>query len=225
MNISVKYADKRIASALLSANLEDKEINKKLSYEMYDYAKIVPDGLNNDDFRIKGGVLTADDKYVINSAYHECELDIKKVYPQKHVNMENINTNAIYIGQQYACWGHAITDNLTRLWFLFSEEGQNLIRAGYKIILTTIFNEDMPKYVAEILNILKIEYMHIRNVSVFQKIIIPQNSLLFDGQFRYYTPQFQQTIFKLKRECMKMDIANTYGGGVLFFPFAMGVTY
>ena len=156
MNISVKYADKRIASALLSANLEDKEINKKLSYEMYDYAKIVPDGLNNDDFRIKGGVLTADDKYVINSAYHECELDIKKVYPQKHVNMENINTNAIYIGQQYACWGHAITDNLTRLWFLFSEEGQNLIRAGYKIILTTIFNEDMPKYVAEILNILKI---------------------------------------------------------------------
>lgn len=203
MNISVEYVSNDIASSLLFANLVDKKKDCHLKYTTYDLAKVIPVGLNNEDFRIRGGVLDVDNQYVVESAFHECEIVSRIVYPCLDINNDYSNINAIYIGQQYACWGHAITDNLAKIWFLFTEEGKRLLSLGYKVVFTTIFNVDLPEYIKEIFDLLEIEYLHIRHTSSFKKILIPQSSLLFDGNYRYFTEEFKNTINILKGKCNK----------------------
>ena len=81
------------------------------------------------DGKLLGGVVDSDGKYIRNSGYAE--------YGGRGYNIdgEDIvekNETVIFLGFFNPCWGHLITDSLSKLWYLQTPQCEKLIEGGGK---------------------------------------------------------------------------------------------
>jgi capsular polysaccharide biosynthesis protein len=103
----------------------------------------------------------------------------------------------IFIGTLHPVFGHAITDNLKRLWFLQTAEGQKLLRDGARVIYLRYRGLSLPAYVFQVMALAGLDPSKFEVVEQpvrFRQLLIPDNALVLRGERRHFTEAFQRTI-------------------------------
>ena len=99
---------------------------ENLSYRKYCNARILP---QMGRF-LSGGVSTQDGTYLKDTSFVEDLYDGS--YPYNEDIVEYRNKDAVFLGCWFPVYGHAITDSIKRLWFLFSPEFKELKESAEK---------------------------------------------------------------------------------------------
>jgi len=88
---------------------------------------------------------------------------------------------AVYLGNMLNIWGHCITDNLKKLWFLKTPEYQRLKNEGYSLCCTLHGNaKTFNKNFCELLSYLDIDYRDIHIIEKeepYAQLFEPQSTL------------------------------------------------
>ncbi len=90
------------------------EVKKELGYQVIKNGVILP--YRQTDQGPGGGVLDGKGRFIGSTSLHDhcgCGYEFSKV--ERHVE-----STVIYLGMFHDIWGHCLTDNLRRLWFLSS---------------------------------------------------------------------------------------------------------
>lgn len=184
-----------------------RKLEKDLSYHVFDSAYVLPSKDLWKDGKCFGGVVTNQGKFVESSAWHEGKRCDK--YAFEATDAVCREETVIYMGFYNPCWGHAITDNLKKLWFLKTAECKQFIKDGAKLIYLTIDNQSMPSYIHRLFELAEVDlssFELITDLSKFKRIIIPDNSFIADNGQRYFTRQYVETISEIKSNSKPEDI-------------------
>lgn len=185
-----------------------RNLDKRLSYQEFDNAFVLPSKDLWKEGKCYGGVVTADGSFVESSAWHEGQrCDKYFFFVSEAVHRDDI---VIFMGFYNPCWGHAITDNLKKMWFLETEVCKELLFKGAKLIYLTIDNTTIPTYVNRLFELAGVQvscFELINQLSQFKRVIIPDNSFIADSGQRYFTREFVATINKIKNNfcCINGD--------------------
>ena len=116
------------------------------------------------------------------------------------IAVENEN-EIIYLGSLPVCWGHYITDGLSKLWFFYTDEGKELLQRGVRVGITTCYvnMDSVPKAYQYIVNVLglPIKVEVITDVTHYKTVYCPDNSLFVRGGTRYYLKEQNEIIDRL----------------------------
>lgn len=146
---------------------------KKLSFRVFDNALILPHKTPDAAKTGGGGIVDEDGIFVEGSFIHR---GIGTPYIPKEKIIRSDET-VIYFGMIISVWGHCLTDNLKRAWFLKSK----IFRKEFKkcrIVYVPMFGGIVPAF-AELLKILEIDaekLVPIERPIRFKKIILPDES-------------------------------------------------
>lgn len=194
-------------------------VDRELSYTVIENGYIVPSLARFAD----GGVFDENRNFLDKTACHN---GIRIDFPE---NCEIVRSDetVIYLGNLfYRCWGHVITDQLSRLWFVkYSEDYRTKFRNC--ALIYTEHNTACAPYVRELLEILGIDcdrLTHIRRVTQYKKIIIPDQCFFNEwpsnkkSETRFFTKEYRQLIEEIrawgrahKRELPFDKVYYTYG--------------
>jgi capsular polysaccharide biosynthesis protein len=151
------------------------------------------------------GVADSDGNFIENSAVHE-GLFRDKINPV--LNPEHIDSEVIFIGSMHSIYGHCITDNLKKLWFLRTDKGQRIIENGGKIAYVSAWNnEELPQFALHILTLAGIDtqkLIRITSPTRVKKVYIPDNSMQLKNGTRMWSDQFKKEF-----EIIKSNIRYT----------------
>ncbi len=147
----------------------------------------------------EGGVLDSQKHLVGCSTLHE-ELQ-SQLYKFEENQVQYVDEDVLFVGNLYSVYGHAITDNLKKIWFLYTEEFQYLMSKGVKLIYITFHGQELESYVFDIFRLAGCDVSkakRIDTITKFRKIYIPDNSMILSHGRRLYTIEFKQTIERIK---------------------------
>lgn len=182
---------------------EDSFDNKTLSYIDYENGYIIPSKSS-----ICGGVLTKDGEYVTQSSLHT---NSSFGYPVDLNNVKYVDGTVIYLGVWFDVWGHWLTDNIRRLWFLKSDYYKNTFKKC-KLVFIKVLDYDISENVKQLLNLLDIDISEIEEITTitrFKHVILPDESFYtLDGSIRYYTKEYINDIDRIKNN-FKIRILST----------------
>ena len=128
--------------------------------------------------------------------------------------VQNSDETVVYLGSFYIVWGHLLTDNMKRLWFVKSDIYKNYFR-NCKLIYIPLDGFDFEKsplffQFAKILEILGINYKDIqpvREATRYKNIIIPDESFFYiPNKGRHFTNEYIETI-----NCIRHHLLKYYG--------------
>lgn len=169
-------------------------LNNKLGRLFLENAVIIPSQKNDGVFK-EGGVYTSDGTFVLSAT-------LNGIAPKSRVEFINTNINRsndtiIFIGIFYSLWGHAITDSIKKLWFLFTEEGKQLLNNGAKI--GYIFHDKGDSYTLDVITKAGIApelLVEIKSPTQFANVYIPDNSIIYSAkdEARYFTKEYTEVI-------------------------------
>lgn len=174
-------------------------LDKNLTYQGFDNAFVLPSKDLWKEGKCFGGVVTKEGDFVESSAWHEGKRCDK--YEFNEADAIRRDETAIYMGFYNPCWGHAITDNLKKLWFLKTDKCKDLLSQGAKLIYLTIDNQLMPLYIYRLFALAGVdltEFELITDLSLFARIVVPDNSFIADNGQRFFTQPYVDTIAKIK---------------------------
>lgn len=186
------YIDDILKEETLRLNSIDYHSDEKLSCHEIPNGILLPyKGEMNG--KTSGGVVESDGKYVDLSGLHEnhgCGYA-----PEGIVKKEK---KAIYLGMWFPIWGHCITDNIKKLWFLKTPEAQKLINDGADLVYIVMMSNrfTLPQSFIDLLHCLNIEISQLKQISTptqYNAIYIPDNSLFRKGEEIFYTKEFLET--------------------------------
>lgn len=188
-----QYLNKNLTSSFRKDYTQSTFSNKKLSYKIYNNCFILP---NKDGKSIYGGIVDNTGQFVNNSGLHE-GLGQKYDFNKECVS-SIFDTPIIYIGFIVPIWGHVITDGLAKIWFLFSEDGQKLIKSNRsKIAYVTLRNEPLPGYIVDLFRYAGLnidDCIHVQFLSYCSNLIVPDNSFFIQNKKRLWTIEYKKTI-------------------------------
>lgn len=165
---------------------------EKLNYNIYENAILLPHrSLQNG--KVGGGVVTAEGDFLDNTSLHNT---IGSKYKFESIE-QCIEEDVIYLGLFSEIWGHCITDNLRRIWFLKSKEYREKY-GNYKLAYIPWqgfkAHENFVKLL-EILGIKASELIEIKKITSFRRVLIPDESFACtdDGEY-VFTEEYRDTI-------------------------------
>lgn len=174
-------------------------LSKELGCNCYDNAYVLPSRDLWKEGKCFGGVVTQSGEFIESSAWHEGKrCDKYDFNPKDAVCDDSI---VIYMGFYNPCWGHAITDNLKKIWYLHSPQCKELLQNGAKFIYLTIDNNSQPQYVKRLFQLAGADvdsFELVTDITKYKKIYIPDNSFVADKGQRYYSQIYVQTIKTIK---------------------------
>lgn len=188
---------------------------EKLSFVDCPNALILPSKDIWVDGKCLGGVVDKEGNFIMSSAWHEGKRCDKYDYDDKDV--KDTDDSVVYIGFLNSCWGHAITDNLKKVWFLHTETCKELLNVGYKIVYITADNTPMPIYVWRLFEMCGIDhssFIHVTNLTRYKHVVVPDNSFIADNGERFYTNEFVKTIESIKNTVIPL---NKFQGKKIYF--------
>lgn len=186
------YIDDILKEETLRLNSIDYHSDEKLSCNEIPNGILLPyKGEMNG--KTSGGVVDSDGIYVDLSGLHEnhgCGYT-----PEEILKKEK---KAIYLGMWFPIWGHCITDNIKKLWFLKTPEAQKLINDGADLVYIVMMSNrfTLPQSFIDLLHCLNIEISQLKQISTptqYNAIYIPDNSLFRKGEEIFYTKEFHET--------------------------------
>lgn len=128
-----------------------------------------------------GGVTDANGNFIKDSALHE-DIASGGYQPDKAESRTEDRT-IIYLGMLISIYGHAITDNLKKLWFLQTDEGKKLISDGAELVYVTFWGQDIKPWVYNIFSAAGVDLRQAKcvvNPTCFSRVIVPENSIRMD---------------------------------------------
>ncbi len=164
--------------------------DRELSFTLYQNATVLP-AKHLGGLTTGGGVITASGEYLGNTALHDGS---GSVYPYDDSEIQD--SKAIYLGMFTKTWGHCLTDNLRRLWFLNTEVYREKY-ADWKLVYIPYPNFTFSESFQELLKILGFDYARfepIQRVTGFEKILIPDESFYTSGGPRFFTKEYKAMI-------------------------------
>ena len=188
----------------LSEKLNEKHFRQiNLKATLYNNSYILP---SKDPFKnglCPGGVVNNRKEYIESSAWHEGKMACGYDFEDNQIIKKY--DKIIYIGFFHNCWGHVITDNLKKLWYIYTDEFQELIKQGYKLGFISIRNIPLEQNTLRILQLAGIntsELIHITQISYVSSIVIPDNSLIYSTieDIKLYTKEFSQVLNHIKSQ-------------------------
>ena len=144
------------------------------------------------------------------------------------------NTEVVYLGMMISIWGHCLTDNLKRLWFIFDEKYGHLkhLKWVYTMLSGDGFQSD-DNFCA-LLSHLGIDLFNyplaelekrekaakkitkIDKPTKFRKIYIPDDCFIKDNDNHYYTNEFKVIIDDLIND-VRNSCTNFIGADKVYF--------
>ena len=183
------YVNPKIGELLKSRKAEDYHLTD-IGIKKYEEAYIIPYTRQICRF---AGAADSEGNFIENSAVHE-NLFKGKINPVE--NPEHIDSEVIFIGSMHYIYGHCITDNLKKLWFLRTDEGQRIIENGGKVVYVSAWNkEELPKFAIHILTLAGIDtqkLIRITSPTRVKKLYIPDNSMQQIGTTRRWSDLFKK---------------------------------
>ena len=139
--------------------------------------------------KTNGGVVDNEGRYIDNSGLHEghgCGYDFAKE------DVVRIQKSAIYLGMWFPIWGHCLTDNIKKLWFLQTEQAKALQQEGCDLVYIVMMNNKytLTQSFIDLLGSLGIKIQdlkEIKEVTQYEKIYIPDDSTFLCNDSINYT--------------------------------------
>ena len=126
-------------------------------------------------------------------------------------NLKKSDETVIYLGMFYVIWGHMITDNMKRLWFLKSDVYKNYFK-NCKLIYVQYDGFEFETSIvhfhfAKILEILGIDYKNIypvKEATTYKNLILPDESFYYiPEKGKYFTNEYVETIDIIRHHFLK----------------------
>lgn len=197
------YVHSRTRKMLSDILQKSHRFDNTLSCEVLENSTVLP-GCNEPSYAC-GGVLNKDGMLVDESRWHE---GIGGIYTFNRRSIAYNDAEAIYIGYLHYVWGHAITDNLKKIWYLQTDECQQLLNRRVKVVFITMENKPLPMYVEKLLSLAGVDMSNvlwINHPTHFKRIYIPQNSFISTSNGRICSKEFERTI-----KTIKENISNQF---------------
>lgn len=143
----------------------------------------------------EGGIVDEDGRFQLNTTLNDSFSD--GGYSCNDKEIKNIEKDAIFIGTLFSVFGHVITDDLKKLWFLHSENGKALVKKNVDIIYITWHRQKLKPYVQHIFSLAGVNLETAKCIdrpTKYKHIYIPDNSLLYWGGKLCYTNEYRKTI-------------------------------
>jgi len=203
MSYNLSFVSDSMCERTQKACSEDYLLRKKLLVREYPNAIILPikEGYD-DDGRLAGGLVSEDGTFVENSAFAE-----RKGYTYEYDQIEAEEEAVIYIGLLLNIFGHTFSDNLKKLWYLSTQEGNESVARGAKVCYVTTGNKPLAPYAIKFLKLAGFDpssWVHITQVTRCQRCIVPDDSFGCEDIFKggYYTKEFIETIDRIKQNVL-----------------------
>jgi hypothetical protein len=172
--------------------------DEDLKIEVYHDACILPyDGSKTP---CGGGVVCGSQKYVKDSTLFEWDSTL--AYSFMEDSVEEKQRSAIYIGVMVSIFGHCITDNLKKIWFLQTEEGKHLIKEDVDIVYITNWGQHLKPWAYDVLQSAGVDIYRLKEIEKptrYKRIYIPDNAIISKeikknvGE-KYYTKEFKWVV-------------------------------
>ncbi len=181
--------------------------DKKLSFSIYKNATVLP-YKKIEPAAVGGGVVTNKGEYLENTALHT-----KNGVGYDVLYKKESSDKIIYLGMFAGVWGHCITDNLRRLWFLKSKYyKENFI--NYKLVYIAFpgfeFNDNF-KTLLDIIGIDCSKFILINEVTEYDEILIPDESFYtLDGSARFFTKEYRSMINEIRQYGLNNQKETSY---------------
>ena len=203
MHYNLSYISIKKCSPITQETKKDYTLKSKLSYTILDNAYITP-SIERDRRWYSGGIVSSNGEFQQSSAWHEGCLS---GYAFDSRDAQYRYEKVIYIGCLYHIWGHAITDNFKKIWYL-KDTYQNK-----KLVYITVNNAPLPSYVYELFKLAGIDLHkaeHIKQITQFKEIIIPDNSIVNINEERYFSNEFTQIIDRINSQIPIKNVGKVY---------------
>ena len=115
----------------------------------------------------------------------------------------------ICMGFFHSVWGHNFTDNIKRIWFLYTEEGKQLLADGAHIVYVCEANRMIPENGQRLFAMADVDFSRFEMIDTttrFRKLYLPDPSLIHGtithepiGD-RFYSKEFWETIEKIRQK-------------------------
>lgn len=189
------YIRSKSAANLRTLTTKTFFLEHSLSAQIYEEATLVPADMSKVDFH--RGIVDNNGHVIKDSMLQETwsidwanNVDLSQsVYVDK---------TAIYIGWMECVWGHVITDDIKKLWYLETEECKELIRNGAELVCILPYNY---KPLEEFINLLGFNWSSIRCVNHqvrYKHVVIPQNSIISNKHGLFFTREYLNLINRVR---------------------------
>ena len=149
---------------------------KNLNFQVIENGTVLPLTFVNGKVNF-GGIVDVEGNFVERSFIH---IGAGETYiPDEEIL--NSSETAIYLGMMTNIWGHCLTDNIKRLWFLESETFKEIFKNCPLIYINT-YTKFIPN-LQRLFEILKVDtgnWREIKKPTKFKKIILPDESFFLD---------------------------------------------
>lgn len=207
MRIEVDFLDDVFRESFSRNCNQIHKLQSDLGYHSADSALIYP--YRTDNWRILGGVRKKDGSFMLESTVQNADYGVQGY---DEYNITDVDDSVIFIGCLHRCWGHQLTDNLKKLWFLYSYIGKDLIQSGAKIYYSILPDNPLSDSNWRLLQLAgfdKESFNTVEGILRCKTVYVPDDSFLSNnGSFeRAYSWSFEQlNIYELIRKNAKSNI-------------------
>ena len=160
-------------------------VNKKLGFQIIENGMILP----HRKIKVKGEwswgvggcIVDSTGKFIPTTS---AKTEVGEAYIPSPESIQYNPHTVIYLGLFFHVWGHAITDNIRRLWFLKSDLFKSEFK-NYPLVYLTWYKRPMERQenFRRLLEILEVDVESIQPITQptrFEKIILPDESFYTD---------------------------------------------
>lgn len=122
-------------------------------------------------------------------------------------DVEQSSATVVYLGMFYPVWGHCVTDNIRRLWFLQSDAFKEYFK---DCALVYVAWRDIPldaqKNFCRLLELLDVDISRLQVITRptrFENVILPDESFFATDDTRFFTDEYRETIARVKSFALK----------------------
>ena len=195
-------------------------VDKKLGFSVIDRGTVLTHEVPSKGFSWgRAGIINSNGEFIKSSFVHCC---VGNGYTPSE-SIQHSSETVIYMGMFYYVWGHSITDNIRRLWFLESEDFKNQFK-DCPLVYVSWRGRALEKQESflRLLKILEVDVDRLREIkqpTQFEKIILPDESFWTasseinstaeyamrnkDNWTRRFTNEYRETIDRVRYFALK----------------------
>ncbi len=186
-------------------------VTKKLGFRVIENGMILPHKSTPHWFGL-GGIVDADGKYIPDSSVH---YRTSGAYTPPQDQIQYSDETVIYFFMLFPVWGHCITDNIRRIWFLKSDIFKSEFKDCRLVYISWhTHNLETQKDFRRLLEILEVDvdkFQLITQPTKFKKIILPDDCFGSPhNTFTGFTNEYREMIYSVRDFALKNRTPTPY---------------